>query len=56
MDISVSSVIGMLSKIAELRDNEVAANVLIVARGLADPAEQREVVQAVADGLGVSLV
>lgn len=56
MDISMRSVIAMLALIGAKEDNEVVSNVLIVAESIEDERVQREVVQAVADGLGVSLV
>ncbi len=56
MEISIESVIAMLAKIAAADGNEVASNVLITAEAIRDQMVQLNVVQSVADGLGVSLV
>lgn len=55
MHLEMEVIIALLTKVAEASEERaVAENVLIVAR-LEDGRTQREIVRAVADGLGVPL-
>lgn len=55
MELKESVVTRLLDAIAEEKDDAVAENVLVIVRRMDDGSLRRELLSAVADGLGVPL-